>query len=343
MADVEQIAGDLIAFTFRAEDRAFAVAKVRTATGGEFIAVGPLGHITEGQHLVLTGRWMHHDHFGRQFKVSSFLVEDPRTLRGLELYLSSGAVPGMGATIAKRIVAKFGLETLQILSTTPERLKEVEGIGPKRLERLLGQWQRDAVGREVNATLRGYGLGDALAQRIIETFGEETLRIITDQPYRLAAEVRGVGFRTADLIAQERGIAPDAPERAQAALIHLLREAASSEGHCYLPADLLVQQGATLSVPPEAAQDALHRLATLGQVALQDDVRVYLPNMERAESRLVHRLARLLRTPPPQAVADLPRVEAALGMDLSDSQRAFLEAQWRQFRSWWNSWRGRSG
>ena len=316
----EQIAGDLIGFTYQAMDRAFAVARLRTASKSEFIAVGPLGHLTEGQHVVLTGRWMQHDSFGRQFKVKSFLVEDPRTLRGLELYLASGAIPSMGPTFAKRIVARFGLETLKVLNETPERLREVAGIGPKRLDQILSHWKKDTAGREVHAMLRGYGIGDAISRRIVETYGDEALSVITDQPYRLAAEVRGIGFRTADQIALERGIRRDAPERAQAALVHLLREAASTEGHCYLPADALVEEASKLSVPAEQARPAIDRLVATG-MAFEEEERVYLPHMLSAEERIVRRLSRLMATPRAAATVDLPPLEAAAELSLGAGQR----------------------
>lgn len=316
----EQIAGDLIGFTYQAADRAFAVARLKPASGAEFIAVGPLGHLTEGQHVILTGRWMHHDTFGRQFKVKSFLVEDPRTLRGLELYLASGAIPSMGPTFAKRIVAKFGLETLQVLNATPERLREVPGIGPKRLEQIVSHWKKDIVGREVHATLRGYGVGDAVARRIVETYGDEALTVITEQPYRLASEVRGIGFRTADLIARERGIQRDSPERAQAALIHLLREAAGGDGHCYLPAADLVERAKALSVPQQQATEAIDRLVEIGQ-AFEEEGRVYLPHLLAAEERIVRRLARLLQSPRPAVEIDVDHLQASVGLELGGGQR----------------------
>ncbi|MEL6349010.1 MAG: ATP-dependent RecD-like DNA helicase [Myxococcota bacterium] len=325
MAGDEQISGELLGFTFRADDRAFAVAKIRAANNSEFIAVGPLGHVTEGQHVSLTGRWMHHDTFGRQFKVRGFLVEDPRTIRGLQLYLSSGAVPGLGKTIAKRIVEAFGLETLKILNESPGRLREVEGIGPKRLKRILSQWTKDTVGREVHATLRGYGIGDALSRRIIEHYGEDAMKVITEHPYRMTAEVRGVGFRTADLIARERGLAIDSPERAQAALIHVLREAASSEGHCYLPRGELVERARRLQVPADAAGSAVDVVATAGLAVIQNEERVLLPWLANAEDRISRRLKRLERSAPPPVIIDPGPIEVSLSMTLSIGQRAAVE------------------
>ncbi|MFT4979462.1 MAG: exodeoxyribonuclease V alpha subunit, partial [Myxococcota bacterium] len=251
----------------------------------------------------------------------NFLVEDPRTLRGLELYLSSGAIPNMGPTFARRIVARFGLETLQVLNATPERLREIAGIGPKRLEQIVSHWKKDTIGREVHATLRGYGIGAAITRRIVETYADEALKVITEQPYRLAAEVRGIGFRTADTIARERGIRRDSPERAQAALVHVLREAASSEGHCYLPVPVLIAQTSRLAVPTAQAEEAIDRLVSIG-MAFEEEGRVYLPHLLSAEERIVRRLARLLQTPRPAVTVDLPTLESQEKIELGDAQRA---------------------
>ena len=154
-----RIEGELLGFTFRTEDGGFSVARIRTTEKQNIVAVGPIGHVTEGQHLVLSGRWVNHATHGRQLKVDGILVEDPRTTRGLERYLGSGAVTGLGKEFAKRVVATFGLDTLAVIEEEPERLLEVPGIGKKRMERIRDHWVADQKYREVYATLHGYGIG----------------------------------------------------------------------------------------------------------------------------------------------------------------------------------------
>lgn len=236
-----RLEGELLGFTFRTEDGGFSVARLRTDDQQRIIAVGPIGHVTEGQHLMLTGKWVTHASHGRQFKVESVLVEDPRTDRGLIRYLSSGAVTGLGKEFAKRVVETFGVDTLRIIEEEPERLQEVAGIGKKRMETIREHWALDQKNREVYATLHGYGIGRALANRIVEKFGEKAPAVIHNQPYLLAEKISGVGFRTADRIARESGIDLNHPDRADAAVQHLLREA-EGQGHCFLPRRELMER-----------------------------------------------------------------------------------------------------
>ena len=324
----EHLEGEIIRFSYKAEDDSFAVAvlQVKGDLGTvKHTVVGPIGHITEGQHVQLTGRWMVHTSFGEQFRISRSLVEDPRTLRGLTVYLSSGAVKGMGPSMAARVVEKFGLETLKILESEPARLKEVSGIGDKRMKRIAEQWQQDAASRQLHAILRGYGIGAALTRKIVETYADDAMSIITRQPYRLAAEIRGIGFKTADLIATERGQPLDAPERAAAALIHVLREA-EGQGHCYIPRGELLSRVEKLRVPPARAIEQLTELARCGDVVIVDaaveaESAVYRPGMDTAEDRVVLRLRRLLSGAPPAITVTLAPIETRLEMTLSPGQR----------------------
>jgi exodeoxyribonuclease V alpha subunit len=293
-----RVEGELLGFTFRAEDGGFSVARVRDTEGVQFIAVGPLGHVTEGQHLVLQGRWLDHPQFGRQLKVASLLVEDPRTTRGLERYLGSGAVVGLGKEFARRVVQTFGLDTLAVIEEEPERLLEVPGIGHKRMTRIRDHWQVDQTYREVHATLHGYGIGRALANKIVDKYAEKAPSIIHAQPYRLAAEMPGVGFLTADRIARDVGIAEDAPERADAAVIHLLREGQGS-GHCFLPRRELCTRGVALGLALPAITAAIERLRLHGDVVVHQTLDpeaqpIYHPVLERAEARVAARVLELL-------------------------------------------------
>jgi len=286
MAD-ERVEGELLGFTFKTEDGGFSVARVRTDDNQRIVVVGAIGHVTEGQHLALTGKWVNHSTHGRQFKVSGVLVEDPRTTRGLERYLGSGAVTGLGKEFAKRVVAAFGLDTLRVIEEDPQRLLEVPGIGKKRMERIRDHWVADQKNREVYATLHGYGIGRALAGRIVEKYGDKSPIIIAQHPYQLAADISGVGFRTADNIARDVGIDPDHPDRADAAAAHLIREA-ESQGHCFLPRREIIERAMNLEVKDTQADQAIDRLVLAGKLvnhpsADLQSAPIYSPLLERAE------------------------------------------------------------
>jgi exodeoxyribonuclease V alpha subunit len=317
----DHLEGEVVGFTYRATDGSFAVARV-VSREGENTAVGAIGHLHEGQRLVAEGQWVVDARFGRQFKVERFLVEDPRTLRGLEKYLAS-ALPGVGEELAHRMVAHFGLDTLLVLQKQPERLGEVPGIGPKTAERIAASWEQDASGRELLIMLRGFDVAPAVCRRVMERFGKDALAIVTRTPYRLT-EVRGIGFRTADAIARRNGVAREDPERLAAAVTFLL-EAAEDDGSCFLPEGVLVERLHGLDVDLDTAAAAVDRLAGFGKVTrlgatLEADRPVYRPamaHMEAAVARLVR--GRVGGAP---AAMDLSDAESAVRLELSEGQRA---------------------
>lgn len=323
-----RLEGELLGFTFRTEDGGFSVARLRTDDQQRIIAVGPIGHVTEGQHLMLTGKWVTHASHGRQFKVESVLVEDPRTDRGLIRYLSSGAVTGLGKEFAKRVVETFGVDTLRIIEEEPERLQEVAGIGKKRMETIREHWALDQKNREVYATLHGYGIGRALANRIVEKFGEKAPAVIHNQPYLLAEKISGVGFRTADRIARESGIDLNHPDRADAAVQHLLREA-EGQGHCFLPRRELMERATNLDITREHCENAIGRLMLNGKLTAPqttdpDSQPLYNPILERAERQVVARLDNLLeahRKAPAASAPMLRKVESNASLKLNEDQR----------------------
>jgi len=324
-----RIEGELLGFTFRTEDGGFSVARIRTDDQQRVVAVGPIGHVTEGQHLILKGRWVTHASHGRQFKVASVLVEDPRTDRGLIRYLSSGAVTGLGKEFAKRVVETFGVDTLRIIEEEPSRLQEVPGIGKKRMETIRDHWALDQSNREVYATLHGYGIGRALANRIVEKFGDKAPAIIQNRPYQLAEQIAGVGFRTADKIARESGIDTNHPDRADAAVHHLLREA-ESQGHCFLPRRELVTRAEHLEITPENCEGAIARLMMSGKLIAPQTVDaqsqpLYNPVLERAERQVAQRLSTLSLAhveAPPASAPMLRTVESKAKLKLNEGQRA---------------------
>lgn len=323
-----RLEGELLGFAFKTEDGGFSVARIRSEGEGQVVAVGPIGHVTAGQHLMLTGRWATHAIHGRQFKVDSVLVEDPRTDRGLIRYLSSGAVTGLGKEFAKRVVETFGVDTLRVIEEEPERLQEVPGIGKKRMERIREHWALDQKNREVYATLHGYGIGRALANRVVERYAEKAPAIIQSQPYRLAEEIKGVGFRTADRIAREVGIDLTHPDRSDAGVLHLLREA-EGQGHCFLPRREVMERARNLEITTNDCELAIGRLLLSGKLLAPSSVDpdlqpMYNPILERAERQVSSRLQNLAdahKDAPPASPPLLRKVEASAQLKLNEDQR----------------------
>jgi exodeoxyribonuclease V alpha subunit len=317
-------------FTYRTDDGAFAVARVRCEDDTIQTAVGPIGHLNVGEHLVGRGNWVRHASFGHQFRVEQVMAQNPRTLVGLERYLGSGAVRGLGPEFARRVVEAFGLNSLQVIDEEPERLLEVRGIGERRLAQIREHWQLGRAQREVLALLRGYDVGAALANRIAEKYGAEAPMIIEREPYRLARDFRGVGFLTADRLARAQGIREDDPRRAEAALMHLLREA-DRQGHCFVPRAQLLERVQPLDVPTGPASTALVELVEAGTLVLrspESSSAIYLPELDRLEDQVARRVAELATTPdePSHGSHSLTGLSSSLGLVLGTEQRDAIEA-----------------
>ena len=270
-----------------------------------------------GELLRLQGQWVTDPRWGLQLDVHSALPLKPSTLDGLRGYLGSGLVPGIGAVMAERLVERFGLQTLEIIEQQPERLREVQGIGPRRADTVREAWQARRGAHELMISLQAHGLSPTLAGRIHQRFGAQALGVLREDPYRLADEVRGVGFRTADAIAMKMGMAPDSPLRARAVLMHVLRELAGA-GHVFAPRLELLQHAGEL-VPDGAArlEEALTFLLRRGRLQVApagllthvapDEEPIYLPSLATAEADIAAGLARLLSAPGPGLSVDVPR------------------------------------
>lgn len=323
MVDV-RLEGELLGFSYQDERSAFAVARFGLADGEEITVVGPLGTARPGQTLHLSGRWDRHKVHGQQFRVFSFLADDPRTLEGLATYLSSGAVQGVGPELATRLVDRFGLATLHVLAEQPERLQEVDGIGPARAAAIREAWQSDKEDRELHAMLRGHGLKPALTRRIVERYGSDALSVVLRDPYRMAREVPGVGFRTADTIARHNGIAHDAPIRASAAVLHAL-DAAQDDGHCFLPQGELAQRLEQLDVPPPAWQVAVRELLATRRLVSWETADplarpIQLAWLHKLERRVAERVLGLVQLPARPSLLTVKDAEAATGLTLNSDQ-----------------------
>jgi exodeoxyribonuclease V alpha subunit len=287
--------------TYQHPETHYTVARLDSDSGAGTTIVGTIFPVSEGEEIKVSGTWKRHPRYGLQFQVEHWHKVDPATVEGIEKYLGSGLIKGIGPVYAKRLVATFGLDTLQILTEQPLRILEVEGIGEARARRIMQAWQAQRGMQDAMVFLQGHGVGAALALRIYRVFGAGTIAQVRENPYALAREVHGVGFTIADRIAGSLGIHGDFPLRIQAGLLHMLREAAE-RGHCFMPFASLEKNAAEmLGVDRDRIAVALDKLAAAGDVALQPspdsrDQRVYLKDFFEAEQRVAAAIVRLCST-----------------------------------------------
>ncbi|GII41954.1 SF1B family DNA helicase RecD2 [Planotetraspora phitsanulokensis] len=289
--------------TYANEETGYTIARVATERGGNELltVVGPLLGAQVGESLRLTGRWGSHPRYGRQFEVWSYTTVLPATIQGIQRYLGSGLIKGIGPKMAERIVDHFGTDTLRVIEEEPARLVEVPGLGPKRTKMIGAAWEEQKIIKEVMIFLQGVGVSTSIAVRIFKQYGDESIDVVRKEPYRLADDVWGIGFKTADTIAQAVGIPHDSPERVKAGLRYTLSQAAD-DGHCYLPAPNLVADAVKiLEVAPDLTSTCLDELvAEEGVVREEVPVgegsvpAVYLVPFHRAELSLAGTLRGLL-------------------------------------------------
>jgi exodeoxyribonuclease V alpha subunit len=302
--------GVLEHITYTNEDTGYTVARVATDRGGDPVTVvGPLLGAQAGEHLHLEGRWRNHPLYGRQFEVRSYRAVLPATVQGIRRYLGSGLIRGIGPKMAERIVDQFGVDTLRVLEEDPGRLRSVPGLGPTRTAMIEQAWEEQKAIKDVMVFLQGVGVSTSLAVRIYKAYREEAIKVVTHEPYRLATDVWGIGFKTADKIAQGVGIAYDSGERVKAGLQFTLSQA-SELGHCYLPEpELVARASEILGVRPALAQSCLDELVRqqgvvrdpVPMTGFDDGVHaIYLVPFHRAEVSLAAGLLRL-RSVPEQA------------------------------------------
>jgi exodeoxyribonuclease V alpha subunit len=328
--------------TYANEETGYTIARVATErTGPDLLTVvGPLLGAQIGESLRLTGRWSSHPKYGRQFQVDSFTTVLPATIQGIRRYLGSGLIKGIGPMMAERMVTHFGTDILTIIEDQPERLIEVHGLGPKRTQRIADAWEEQKAIKEVMVFLAGVEVSTSLAVRIYKRYREDSIAVVRSEPYRLASEVWGIGFRTADTIAQAVGIPHDSPQRIKAGLQYTLSQAADN-GHCYLPEPDLVREAAKiLEVDRELIDPCLDELVTDDGVvheAIPESrdlaaagaiAAVYLVPFHRAERSLAGGLVDLLNSGeerlPAFADVDWPTalgwLQARTGQDLAAAQ-----------------------
>jgi exodeoxyribonuclease V alpha subunit len=297
--------------TYANEETGYTVARVATDRSSDLLTVvGALLGAQPGESLRLRGRWASHPQYGRQFQVEAYDTVLPATIQGIRRYLGSGLIKGIGPRMAERIVDHFAEDTLQVIEEEPGRLVEVAGLGPKRTGMITAAWEEQKAIKEVMVFLQGVGVSTSLAVRIYKTYQDQAIQVVRREPYRLAGDVWGIGFKTADQIAQRLGIPHDSPQRVKAGLQFALSQAAE-DGHCYLPeAELVAKATGLLDVDTGLAGRCLEELvAEEGVVAeplptgISPDAptgvarAIWLVPFHRAESALASGLLRLLDAP----------------------------------------------
>lgn len=301
------VEGVLERITYANEESGYTVARVDTGRGsGDLLTVvGSLLGAQPGESLRMEGRWGSHPQYGKQFTVENYRTVLPATIQGIRRYLGSGLIKGIGPRIADRIVEHFGTDTLDVIEAEPKRLVEVPGLGPKRTKLIGAAWEEQKAIKEVMVFLQGVGVSTSIAVRIYKKYGDASISVVNNQPYRLAADVWGIGFLTADRIAQAVGIPHDSPERVKAGLQYALSQS-TDQGHCFLPEEKLIADGVKLlQVDTGLVIECLAELAADPEGVVREPVpdpqggpdpltAVYLVPFHRAELSLVGQVRRLL-------------------------------------------------
>ncbi|NUK26081.1 SF1B family DNA helicase RecD2 [Streptomyces lunaelactis] len=298
--------GVLERITYANEENGYTVARVDTGRGGGDLltVVGSLLGAQPGESLRMEGRWASHPQYGKQFTVENYTTVLPATIQGIRRYLGSGLIKGIGPRIAERIVEHFGIDTLDIIEQQPKKLIEVPGLGPKRTKLIGAAWEEQKAIKEVMIFLQGVGVSTSIAVRIYKKYEDASISVVKNQPYRLAADVWGIGFLTADKIAQAVGIPHDSPERVKGGLQYALSQS-TDQGHCFLPEEQLISDGVKLlQVDTGLVIECLAELAGDAEGVVRESVpapdggepvtAVYLVPFHRAEISLAAQLRRLL-------------------------------------------------
>ena len=327
---MDQVEASVLGTVFRNADNGYSVVTARMGRS-EITIVGVLPELSAGEQAVFTGEWVEHPQYGRQLKCSTCAVQTPTTLLGIERYLGSGLIRGVGPSTAKMIVKTFGEETLTVLSEHPERLQEVPKMGSKRWMQIAESFREQQKAREAMIFLQSYGIPANLSVKISRLYGENTPEVIRQNPYRLCEDLEGVGFLTADRIGTALGVSPESESRIQAAIKYVLREVATSIGHVYLPKNELVRRTSALLhtdeelVTRQLSQLALKRMLVLHQDDGDEDVRVYLPAYDAAEKEVAQRLCELMAALPSSHARgvkkDIDRFEKRRNIQFSPRQR----------------------
>src|ERR1700729_830382 len=332
-SDREVLAGLVERVTYQNADNGFCVIRVKARGHRDLVTV--VGHpavISAGEWVTAAGDWTNDRTHGQQFKARFLRTSAPTSVEGIEKYLASGVIRGIGPVYAKKLLRAFGDKVFDVIEAEPDRLREVDGIGPVRASRIAAAWAEQKVVREIMVFLHSHGVGSARAVRIYKTYGADAVQVMSENPYPLARDIRGVGFKTADAIAMKLGIDKIAMIRVRAGISYALTEA-MDDGHCGLPTDELMPAAESLlEVPLELVRTALDFELAEGTV-IADSVGetpcVFLAGLHRTERIIAERLSRLTNGPLPWPWIDpdkaLPWVADRVGLALAESQASAIK------------------
>lgn len=327
----DTVTGSVLSVVFRNDDTGYTVCMVRPANAqvDPFTLVGSCAAIWEGEEITAEGAWNNHPQHGRQFQAASITCVTPTSTEGIRRYLSSGMIRGVGKELAKRIVAHFGADTLQVIEKESRRLEEVDGIGRQRRQQIKRSWVEQSSVRDIMIFLQSHGIGAGQSARIYRQYGPDAIAIVKTNPYRLWNDVWGIGFKTADGIALSVGIPRESPTRACAGLVYVLQSQADEEGHCFcLEPDLVLHAQDLLDIPVEILTEALANEVARGAL-VRDAGRIYVRALHDAERRVAARLLGLLEHSVRFRTIDAPRAvtwaESKIGFQLAAGQRMALQ------------------
>ncbi|MBQ9253088.1 MAG: ATP-dependent RecD-like DNA helicase [Clostridia bacterium] len=327
---MEKLEASILGTIFRNEENGYSVLTVR-AGRSEHTVIGVLPELNPGEQAIFSGEWVEHKSYGRQFKCTSCEIQMPTTLLGIERYLASGAIRGIGPSTARQLVEHFGEETMEILAEHPHRLTELPGIGKKRAAMIAESFASQQGARQAIIFLQSYGIPASLALKISQRYGEGAKEVVQTNPYQLCDDLEGVGFQTADRIGIALGVAPEGTDRIRCALKYLMREAAAGAGHCYLPeAELQRQAASLLQISPALCAEGMTRLLLSRELVAEMEEggssrRFYLPEYYRAEQEVALRIQELMAAIHPgafrRAARAIAQFEASHSIHFSPRQK----------------------
>jgi exodeoxyribonuclease V alpha subunit len=329
----ETISGTVERVTFHSPESGFCVLKVNVRGHKDLVTItGTAASISPGEYIDCYGDWFNDKSYGLQFKSNRLAVVQPSTIEGIEKYLGSGMIKGIGPHFAKKLVKAFGVDVFEIIETTPERMCELPGIGAKRKDLVVSSWGEQKIIREIMVFLQSYGVGTSRAVRIYKTYGADSIAKVSENPYRLALDIHGIGFKTADTIAQKLGVPKNSLMRAQAGVRHVLQEL-SGQGHCASERKNLVEASSTLlEISTELADTAIGAESKEGNIVeelIEGQQLFYLTGLYRAEVGVKTNLVRLtlgkMSRPEIDFAKAVPWVEEKAGIQLSQSQKNAVE------------------
>lgn len=326
---MEYLSGVVERITYFNEDSGYTVIKLKSKGYYDLITVvGNMASVHVGAIISLRGEWKVDSKYGKQFVASAYEEKLPATVAGIEKYLGSGLIKGIGPVNAKRIVKVFGKDTIDVIEEEPNRLTDVPGIGPKRIEMVKKAWQEQKEVKNIMLFLQSHGVSTSHGAKIYKTYGNESLEVVKGNPYRLADDIWGIGFRTADIIAQKLGFDPHSMERCRSGILYILNQF-SNKGHCFAKRDQLIEETIkTLSLEKERIEESIDIMVVDGSL-IQEQEALYLPSFYHSEVGVARRIKEIISVPTFSNIDEVDsiinRIEREKGIRYDETQREAIK------------------